>query len=119
MICLIEHILKCEYNGRVVKYKCVYFPLILTKCYISFDWSRVLQTQNLAEILVSAEIPFVNLNLSRISAETKILDLSKISAEIWLRLETFRESGPWSLEQGQRSKQDHTMMLHIYNPQPM
>ena len=47
----------------------------------------------MAEILVSAEIPFVNLNLSRISAETKILDLSKISVEIWLRLETFRESG--------------------------
>ena len=30
----------------------------------------------------------MNLNLSRIS------DLSKISAEIWLRLETFCESGP-------------------------
>ena len=59
---------------------------------------RLVQTQNLAEILVSAEIPFVNLNLSRISAETKILDLSKISAEIWLRLETFRESGPSSFE---------------------
>ena len=49
----------------------------------------------MAEILVSAEIPFVNLNLSRNSAEPKISDLRKISAEIWLRLETFRESGPW------------------------
>ena len=48
----------------------------------------------MSEILVSAEIPFVNVNLSRISAETKISDLSKISAEIWLRLETFREFGP-------------------------
>ena len=56
----------------------------------------LVQTQNLAEILASAEIPFVNLNLSRISAETKILDLSRISAEIWLRLETFHESGPWT-----------------------
>ena len=36
----------------------------------------------------------MNLNLSRISAETKISDLSKISADIWLRLETFHESGP-------------------------
>ena len=52
------------------------------------------QTQNMSEILVSAKIPFVNLNLSRISAETKISDLSKISAEIWLRIETFCESGP-------------------------
>ena len=57
-----------------------------------FSW---VQTPNLAEILVLAEIPFVNLNLNRISAETKISDLSKSSAEIWLRLETFRESGPW------------------------
>ena len=48
----------------------------------------------MSEIFVSAEISFVNLNLSRISAETKISDLSKISTEIWLRLETFRESGP-------------------------
>ena len=48
----------------------------------------------MSEILVSAKIPFVNLNLSRISAETKISDLSKISAEIWLRLKTFCESGP-------------------------
>ena len=69
-------------------------------CKLSTNLNKMLhqfwlvQTQNLAEILVSAEIPFVNLNLSRISAETKILDLSKISAEIWLRLETFRESGP-------------------------
>ena len=54
----------------------------------------LVQTQNLAEILISAEIPFVNLNLSRISAEPKISDLRKISAEIWLRLETFNESGP-------------------------
>ena len=54
----------------------------------------LVQTQNLAQILVSAEIPFVNLNLSRNSAEPKISDLRKISAEIWLRLETFRESGP-------------------------
>ena len=30
MFSLIENILKCEHNGRVVKYKCVYFPLILT-----------------------------------------------------------------------------------------
>ena len=43
----------------------------------------------------------MNLNLSRISAETKISDLSKISAEIWLRLETFRESGPWFQTQRQ------------------
>ena len=57
----------------------------------------LVQTQNLAEILVSAEIPFVNLNLSTNSAETKISDLRKISAEIWLRLETFRESGPCTL----------------------
>ena len=56
----------------------------------------LVQTQNLAEILVSAEIPFVNHNLSKISAETKISDLSKISAEIWLRLEIFCESGPLS-----------------------
>ena len=54
----------------------------------------LVQTQNISEILISAKIPFVNLNLSRISAETKISDLSKISAEIWLRLETFCESGP-------------------------
>ena len=47
-------------------------------------------SQNMSEILVSAKITFVNLSLSRISAETKILDLSKISAE------TFRESGPRS-----------------------
>ena len=46
------------------------------------------------EIFVSDEIPFMNLNLSRISAETKISDLSEISAEILLRLETFHESGP-------------------------
>ena len=26
--------------GRLVKYKCLYVPLISTKCYISFDWSR-------------------------------------------------------------------------------
>ena len=50
-----------------------------------------------SEISVSAEISFVNLNLSRISAETKISDLSKISEEIWLRLETFRETGPRNL----------------------
>ena len=75
--------------GRVVKYKYIYFPLISTKCYISFDWSR---------FLVSAEIPFMTLNLCRISAETKISDLSKISAEIWLRLETFCESGPWTTD---------------------
>ena len=55
---------------------------------------RLVQTQNLAEILVSAEISFVNLNLTRNSAEPEISDLRKISAEIWLRLETFRESGP-------------------------
>ena len=73
----------------VVKYKCVYFSLISAKCYLS-----LVQTQNLADILVSAEIPFVNLNLSRISTKTKISDLSKILAEIWLRLEIFHESGP-------------------------
>ena len=50
-----------------------------------------------SEILVSAEISFVNLNLSRISPETKISDLSKISDEIWLRRETFCETGPRSL----------------------
>ena len=70
-------------------------------CMLSTNLNKMLhqfwlvQTQNLAEILVSAEIPFVNLNLSRNSAEPKISDLRKISAEIWLRLETFRESGPW------------------------
>ena len=71
-------------------------------CILSTNLNKMLhqfwlvQIQNLAAIWVSAEIPFVNLNLSRISAETKILDLSKISAEIWLRLETFCESGPSS-----------------------
>ena len=43
----------------------------------------------MAEILVSAEIPFMNLNLNRISAETKISDLSKISAEICQDLRPF------------------------------
>ena len=68
-------------------------------CILSTNLNKILhqfglvQTQNLTEIFVSAEIPFVNLNLSGISAETKISDLSKSSAEIWLRLETFRESG--------------------------
>ena len=72
-------------------------------CILSTNLNKMLhqvwlvQTQNFAEIFVSAEIPFVNLNLSRISSETKISDLSKISAEIWLSLETFCETGPWSL----------------------
>ena len=72
-------------------------------CMLYTDLNRMLhqfwlvKSQKLAEILVSAKIPFVNLNLSRISAETKISDLSKISAEIWLTLETFCESGPSGL----------------------
>ena len=48
----------------------------------------------MSEILVSAKFPFVNLDLSGISAETKISDLNKISAEIWLRLETFVNPAP-------------------------
>ena len=59
-------------------------------------WFWLVQTWDMSEILVSAEICFVNLNLSKISAETKISDLRKISAEIWLKLETFRESDPWN-----------------------
>ena len=88
---LIEYIIKCEYMWYSCKYKCVCFTQISTEYYINFDWSRL---KTCLEILVSAKIPFVNLNLSRISAETKISDLSKISAEIWLRHETFCESGP-------------------------
>ena len=64
------------------------------------------------EIFVSDEIPFVNLNLSRISAETKISDLSEISAEILLRLETFHESGPRRLlyhPAGQRFARNHSI----------
>ena len=45
----------------------------------------------MSEILVSAKMAFVNLNLSRILAE------AKISAEIWLRLETLCESGSFGL----------------------
>ena len=46
--------------------------------YSSLQVDQTIISTNLAEILASAEITFVNLNLSGISAETKISDLSKI-----------------------------------------
>ena len=54
------------------KYKCVCFTLISTECYINFDRSRLKTCLRFWSQLRSL---FVNLNLSRISAEAKISDL--------------------------------------------